>query len=265
MNRSPDTDLRAYSGRALLVAAAISSSLHLTLALATPEWGSGRGLPMFRRPPLVVRLEMLDLTPRPPLPQGEGEQLDVPPSISPSHPSTEKGDGEEIGPPPKAQSKIASITSEIALFAMAETGGMEADSISAVNEEGKGDGSVEGLKGGGEGHPLSPSPALPVGEEAMGGAEAVEMWEVEEPPKQVAFVEPEYPAMARRMGVEGSVVVRYLVGRDGRVEQMAVLEGPELLRETSLRAVGQFTYEPVYHRGRRTKVWMRQVITFRLE
>ena len=99
----------------------------------------------------------------------------------------------------------------------------------------------------------------------MGGAGALEMWQVEEPPKQVAFVEPEYPALARRMGVEGSVVVRYLVDREGRVEQMAVLEGPELLREACLRAVGQFIYEPVYHRGRRTKVWMRQVVTFRLE
>ncbi|MSS73582.1 MAG: energy transducer TonB [Candidatus Latescibacteria bacterium] len=113
--------------------------------------------------------------------------------------------------------------------------------------------------------PFSSSPALPVGEGDVGGAEALEMWQVEEPPKQVTFVDPEYPSMARRMGVEGSVVIRYLVDQDGRVEQMKVLEGPELLREASLRAVEQFVYEPVYDRGRRTKVWMRQVITFRLE
>jgi protein TonB len=91
------------------------------------------------------------------------------------------------------------------------------------------------------------------------------MWQVEAPPKQVAFVEPEYPSQARRMGVEGSVVVRYLVDQSGQVEQMMVLEGPELLREASLHAVGRFVYEPVRHRGRAVKVWMRQVITFRLE
>ena len=99
----------------------------------------------------------------------------------------------------------------------------------------------------------------------LDGEEALEMWAVEGPPKQVVFVEPEYPSLARRMGVEGSVVIRYLVGQDGRVEQMAVVEGPELLREASLRAVRGFVYEPIRHRGRTVKVWMRQVITFRLE
>ena len=99
----------------------------------------------------------------------------------------------------------------------------------------------------------------------MGGGGALEMWEVEEPPKQVTFVAPEYPSPARRMGVEGSVVVRYLVDQNGRVEQMAVVEGPDLLREASLRAVEQFVYEPIRRRGRAVKVWMRQVITFRLE
>jgi protein TonB len=113
--------------------------------------------------------------------------------------------------------------------------------------------------------PFSPSPALPIGDEELGRGEALEMWQVEDPPKQVRSVDPEYPPMARRMGVEGSVVIRYLVGQDGRVEQMKVLEGPELLREASLHAVGQFVYEPVSDRGRRRKVWMRQVITFRLE
>jgi len=209
-------------------------------------------------------MEKLDLTPQPPLPpfdsaqgrQGEGEgkkpaRIEEKDGGQDSHKETEQRLF-PVSPAPDPQSPIpVSADGEEKDLLLAAHGGEGADSLA--------------FTGGGEGLPFSPSPTLPVGEEAVGGAGAVEMWEVEEPPKQVAFVEPEYPALARRMGVEGSVVVRYLVDRDGRVEQVTVLEGPELLREACLRAVGQFIYEPVYHRGRRTKVWMRQVVTFRLE
>ena len=290
MRHPSDTDLQAYSSQALLRAVAAASALHLALALSAPRWGGGDGLPMFQRPPRIVRLEMLDLTPQPS--RGEGEKI-LKKSVDTFFPSergeVEQGGGSVAGvanspfPSGKGGKWVATSPRRTPGERQVEWRGLgltlplrPSSEVTrndlTVNETPASGGGQEGLvvaeaSASGPVNGVAQGGGTSIASEAadLGGETAIEMWEGEEPPQQITFVEPEYPAKARRLGVEGSVVVRYLVGEDGRVEQAMALQGPELLREASLRAVGRFVYKPVLHMGRATKVWMRQVITFRLE
>ena len=55
---------------------------------------------------------------------------------------------------------------------------------------------------------------------------------------------PEYPIVAKQLGIQGSVVLMALVGKDGRVEHVEVISGPPLLIQPAKRAVEQWQYRP---------------------
>jgi periplasmic protein TonB len=58
----------------------------------------------------------------------------------------------------------------------------------------------------------------------------------------VRRVEPQYPAMAKLAGVQGTVVMRALISHTGLIEQDEVISGPALLRPAALDAVRQWKY-----------------------
>lgn len=62
-------------------------------------------------------------------------------------------------------------------------------------------------------------------------------------------VEPVYPDKARRLGVSGTVVLRVILGKDGKVSRLSVLSGPEMLRQPMLDAVSQWIYRPYILNG----------------
>jgi TonB family protein len=84
------------------------------------------------------------------------------------------------------------------------------------------------------------------------------------PPMAVRSVEPEYPDLARLAGVEGRVVLKALVGRDGTVQEVLVVSGPSLLVEPAVRAFQQWKFRPAVDRGRPVPVWVGQSFLFRL-
>ena len=57
---------------------------------------------------------------------------------------------------------------------------------------------------------------------------------------------PEYPLLARRRQLEGTVVLEALVGPAGRVRELSVKEssGHQLLDEAALRAVKNWRFAP---------------------
>lgn len=57
---------------------------------------------------------------------------------------------------------------------------------------------------------------------------------------------PSYPERARRLGVQGSVFVRSVIDVDGRIKQVAVLEGDPVLAQPVTDAVKQWRYAPTY-------------------
>jgi TonB family protein len=57
---------------------------------------------------------------------------------------------------------------------------------------------------------------------------------------------PSYPEVARRLGVEGAVVVRGAIAVDGTVKNLHVVEGHPLLTQAVLDAVRRWRFQPSY-------------------
>ncbi len=87
----------------------------------------------------------------------------------------------------------------------------------------------------------------------------------QEKPKMVKFVPPDYPEMARASQLEGTVIVKVLVGPDGSVMQAVVLQGVHPLLDASAReAAMKCKFEPGKQRNIPVKVWMAIPFRFRL-
>jgi protein TonB len=75
-------------------------------------------------------------------------------------------------------------------------------------------------------------------------------------------IEPHYPDMARRSGLNGSVSLRVLISTDGSVRQVTVLEGPSVLAAAAREAVSQWRYRPYLVDGKPTEVETDMAIKF---
>jgi protein TonB len=74
-----------------------------------------------------------------------------------------------------------------------------------------------------------------------------------------------YPEMARRAGVEGKVVVRVLVGKDGKpVKTIIEQTDNELLNEAARSAVMKSVFTPAIQNGNPIALWVSIPIQFRL-
>jgi TonB family protein len=62
-------------------------------------------------------------------------------------------------------------------------------------------------------------------------------------------VMPVYPEEAKKEKIQGTVVLSALIGKDGIVENLRVLSGPNQLQQSSLDAVRQWTYKPYLLNG----------------
>lgn len=83
----------------------------------------------------------------------------------------------------------------------------------------------------------------------------------------IMTVAPEYPAAAARRGVEGWVIVEFIVDELGRVQAPIVLEGQpaRVFDNAALKAVLRYKYKPRVVNGRAIPVeGVRQRITFTL-
>jgi TonB family protein len=67
---------------------------------------------------------------------------------------------------------------------------------------------------------------------------------------RIAKVEPVYPAEARQQQMRGTVVLRIVVGRDGRVAQAGVVSGQTVLAKPCLAAVRRWRYRPYRLHGK---------------
>ena len=62
-------------------------------------------------------------------------------------------------------------------------------------------------------------------------------------------VNPTYPESARKAKIQGAVVLKAVIGKDGTIEKLQVMSGPEELRRSTLDAVRQWTYKPYLLNG----------------
>lgn len=90
--------------------------------------------------------------------------------------------------------------------------------------------------------------------------------EVDAHPRVVHKVPPSYPFRAKRRGVEGTVEVRFLVDKKGRVSQVSLIQAePEgVFEESALKAVRKWRFEPGKKDGQPVATWVQVPIRFEL-
>jgi protein TonB len=70
----------------------------------------------------------------------------------------------------------------------------------------------------------------------------------------VTHVNPVYPKEAKAKGIEGAVVLHVIIGKDGKIEKVEAISGPDLLRQASIDAISQWRYKPYLLNGEPTRI-----------
>jgi periplasmic protein TonB len=87
----------------------------------------------------------------------------------------------------------------------------------------------------------------------------------EKEPQIVKKVEPKYPDLAMRAGLEGKVIVKIWVDKEGKVKQVVVLKSDaEIFNEPSIEAAKQFVFTPAYMNNGPVAVWVSFPFRFKL-
>jgi len=86
----------------------------------------------------------------------------------------------------------------------------------------------------------------------------------EKEPELVSPPEPEYPEIAREAGVEGTVLVRVLVGEDGFVKEMMIIQSVPMLDDAAAAAAQTAVFKPALQKDKPVAVWMVIPIEFQL-
>jgi len=87
----------------------------------------------------------------------------------------------------------------------------------------------------------------------------------DEPPVLVRYDAPEYPEAAKEAGLEGAVTVELVVGEDGRVVEVSVVDSSDpAFEESALEAASRCEFRPAKLRGNPTRVRVLIPYQFRL-
>jgi protein TonB len=75
-----------------------------------------------------------------------------------------------------------------------------------------------------------------------------------------------YPPKAVRKKVEGTVVVQFIVDKNGTLSDIEAISGPELLQEAAVNVIKNSpNWKPAIQDGKKVKSYKKQPITFRLQ
>lgn len=91
--------------------------------------------------------------------------------------------------------------------------------------------------------------------------------QVDEPPRELAAIDPEYPEAALSNNSEGWVMAKLLINECGVVEDIQILQvkGHPSFRKAVLDAARNWKFKPARHGGTLVKVWGIKRIRFELE
>jgi len=87
-------------------------------------------------------------------------------------------------------------------------------------------------------------------------------------------VDPHYPELARRAGVEGTVWLKVLVGNDGKVKDTKLMSlssnlknsgDPVGLPEAAIEAARQWMFKPAIMKNKPVEVWVSIPFAFKLK
>ena len=106
----------------------------------------------------------------------------------------------------------------------------------------------------------SPEPVAAVGgsRPVMVGGKVMES-------RLIRRVPPEYPDLARRARIEGTVELNVVIGADGTVQSIQPVSGPAMLLQAANDAVAQWVYQPMMVNGQPTTVQTSVMVGFFLK
>lgn len=87
---------------------------------------------------------------------------------------------------------------------------------------------------------------------------------VEELPEAITKVPPTYPDIAREAGVDGTVMVQALVGKDGKVKDTKVVKSIPMLDSAAEAAVKLWVFKPALSNNKPVAVWVAVPVRFTL-
>jgi protein TonB len=88
---------------------------------------------------------------------------------------------------------------------------------------------------------------------------------VEDEPRLLRIEPPQYPQLAREAGVEGTVVVRALVGKDGKVKKTILISGNPILADAAMACGRTAIFTPAMQQKKPVEVWVQLPIEFSLK
>jgi protein TonB len=96
--------------------------------------------------------------------------------------------------------------------------------------------------------------------------QAQEFYAFDEAPVLIKFINPKYPDLARQAGIEGTVLLNVLVGDDGKVLQVSVIQSDvtPAMEKSAQEAAKQFMFKPAKQRTVPVKARVAIPIRFKL-
>lgn len=105
--------------------------------------------------------------------------------------------------------------------------------------------------------PPKPQPAKPQG--------PIRVTENVTPPTPLSQAQPELPAAAKAAGIDGIVIVKYVVSENGSVSEAQVVRGPPELHGVCLSAVKSWRFQPALLEGKAVAVVRIHRFRFRIK
>ncbi len=75
-------------------------------------------------------------------------------------------------------------------------------------------------------------------------------------------VPPDYPLLARQMKVQGAVSLQALIARDGTIQELEIMSGPDILAAAAREAVKQWHFKPYLQNGQPVETQARITVNF---
>ena len=83
-------------------------------------------------------------------------------------------------------------------------------------------------------------------------------------PNAIKKVSPDYPDLARRIGLEGNVTIKLLIDKDGRAKKAEIYSSDnEMFNEAAMKAALQWTFTPAIMNQNTVSVW--DVVPFKFK
>jgi len=85
---------------------------------------------------------------------------------------------------------------------------------------------------------------------------------VQVPPVAIVQAKPEYPAFAKTASLTGTVLVKALVDREGRVKKAVPIRGPEEFYKAACDAAMKWVFKPAIQEDKPVAVWVMLTFNF---